>query len=128
MKRYDPDVPPVSKEWLALDDDEKAFLVEQYHREARVKLPKRARGLHAVIHVVVENQVALEDQTVVIETLARLISEGLTRHEGIHAIGSVLVGYMHDLFNEKEPPSEQHARYYAALQDLTVQKWRESFS
>jgi hypothetical protein len=124
MERYDPDVSPPSKDWLALANDERTFLVEQYHRDARVRLPKRARAFHAVIHTVVENQLALEDQTIVRETLARLISEGLTRHEGIHAIGSVLVGYIQDRFNEKQPFSEQHAPYYAALKDLTAQKWR----
>ena len=124
MERYDPDVSPAPKEWLALDDDEKTLLVEQYHRDTRIKLPKRARAIHAVIHTVVENQLALKDQTIVRETLARVISEGLTRHQAIHAIGSVLIAYIHECFNEDQPASEEHAPYYAALKDLTAQKWR----
>jgi hypothetical protein len=124
MERYDPDIPPLPKEWLALDDDERTFLVEQYHRDARIKLPKRARAVHAVIHTVVENQLALEDQVIVRDTLSRIVSEGLTRHEAIHAIGSVLVAYFHERFNEEQPASEDHSGYYASLKDLTAEKWR----
>ena len=125
MERYDADVPPVATEWLALDADERTLLVERYHREARIKLPKRARSFHALIHTIVENQLSLEDQAVVRETLARLSSEGLTRHEAIHAIGSVLVGYFHDLLGKNKPTPQEHAPYYAALRDIDAKKWRE---
>jgi hypothetical protein len=47
---------------------------------------------HAANHVIVENQLAMGDATVVPATLARLMQEGLDRHDAIHAIGSVLVG------------------------------------
>jgi hypothetical protein len=53
-----------------------------------VRLPNAQ--LHAVIHVVVENQLALGEE-VVVETLARLQREGLGRHDGVHAIGSFLL-------------------------------------
>jgi hypothetical protein len=46
--------------------------------------------LHAVMHVIIENQVALGDEVPAQRTLRRLMAEGLDRHQGIHAISSVL--------------------------------------
>lgn len=124
MDRYDPEVAPDSREWLALDESERLLLVEEYHRDARISLPRRARRLHATIHTIVENQLALEDQTIIRLTLQRLMEAGLTRHEAIHAIGSVLSEHIYDLLRAKSLPAEGHAPYYAALQQLTVEKWR----
>ncbi len=126
MDRYDPEVASDSREWLALDESERLLLVEQYHRETRIRLPRRARRLHATIHTIVENQLALEDQSIVRATLQRLMGAGLTRHEVIHAIGSVLTEHIYDLLQTKSLPAEGHAPYYAALQQLTAEKWRGS--
>ena len=125
MERYDPKIAPDSKEWLALDEGERALLVEQHHRDARIELPKRARSVHAMIHTVVENQLALDDQTIVRRTLERLMRDGLARHQAVHAIGSVLIEYVHDLLHSKTPSTGDHAPYHAALQQLTPEKWRD---
>jgi hypothetical protein len=124
MPHYDPDVAPDASEWLALDEQERMLLVERYHRDNRIRMPRRARTLHAAIHAVVENQLALEDQAIVRDTLARLMLEGLTRHDAVHAIGSVLLGYLNDRMNEGQAASDEHAQYYAALRELTAKKWR----
>lgn len=124
MDRYDPEVAPNSRDWLALDEGERVLLVEEYHRVARISLPRRARRLHATIHTIVENQLALEDQTIVRATLQRLMEAGLTRHEAIHAVGSVLTEHIYDLLHAQSLPAEGHAPYYAALQQLTIEKWR----
>ena len=126
MNRYDPEVAPDASEWLVLDEGERLILVEEYHRDARISLPRRARRLHATIHTIVENQLALEDQTIVRATLQRLMDAGLTRHEAIHAIGSVLSEHIYDLLHMESLPAEGHAPYYAALQQLTLEKWRGS--
>lgn len=126
MDRYDPEVAPDSTEWLALDETERLVLVEDYHRDARIPLPRRARQLHATIHTIVENQLALEDQKIVRATLQRLMEAGLTRHDAIHAIGSVVTEHIYDLLHMESLPPEGHAPYYAALQQLTVEKWRGS--
>ncbi len=124
MDRYDPEVACDSREWLALDESERLLLVEEYHRDARISLPRSARRLHATIHTIVENQLVLEDQTIVRATLKRLMDAGLTRHDAIHAIGSVLTEHIYDLLHMENLPPEGHAPYYAALQQLTVEKWR----
>ena len=124
MNRYDPEVAPDSREWLALDEGERLVLVEDYHRDARISMPRRARRLHAAIHTIVENQLVLEDQTIVRATLQRLMEDGLTRHDAIHAVGSVLSEHIYDLLHMESLPAEGHAPYYAALQQLTAENWR----
>jgi hypothetical protein len=86
--QYDPHEHTDSDAWLALDESERMRLVERYHRRQRIRLPNET--IHAVIHVIVENQVAIGDEFPVRAVLHRLIKEGLDRHEAIHAIGSVL--------------------------------------
>jgi hypothetical protein len=54
--------------------------------------PSPAADAHATIHVVVENQVAL-GEAVVIDALARLRADGLTRLDAVHAVGTVLAGH-----------------------------------
>ena len=123
MDQYDPQVAPDSKDWLALDEGERILLVEEHHRDARVPLPKRARTLHASVHVVVENQLALADEPVV-RALDRLVREGLSRHDAVHAIGSVVAEEIYVLLKEQDIPDTARTRYYAAIEQLTAASWR----
>ena len=126
MNGYDPDITPDAKEWLALDEGERLALVEGYHRDARIALPRTARRLHATIHTVVENQLALNDEPVV-RALGRLMKEGLSRHDAIHAIGSVIAEHVNDLLELKDVPDTSRARYYAAIARLTMAEWHKNF-
>ena len=63
MTRYDPDTSPAPQNWLQSDEGERIQSVTTYHRRQRIKLPNEQ--LHAVIHVIVENQLALGEQVVV---------------------------------------------------------------
>jgi hypothetical protein len=75
-------------------------------------------------HVVVEDQLALEG-TVVVETLARLKSEGLNRHDALHAIGSLLAADLFELMQENsETTGGAYLRYLERLRKLTVNNWR----
>jgi hypothetical protein len=62
MKIYDPLKPPKPEEWQSMDEQQRLDLVESFHRRARIRLPDAK--VHAVIHAVVENQVALGDDFV----------------------------------------------------------------
>ena len=125
MDRYDPEMSPAGEDWLETDEGERILLVEEYHRDARISLPKRARKLHATMHVIVENQMASNDEPVV-RALGRLMKEGLSRHEAVHAIGSVVAEEIYDLLKEHDPPETARARYYAAIERLTAATWRAS--
>ncbi|HXW26084.1 MAG TPA: hypothetical protein VEK73_15175 [Xanthobacteraceae bacterium] len=125
MERYDPLTAPDPAEWQSLDEDERLELVEDFHRRARIRLPKAKA--HAIIHVIVENQIALGDEIPVKRTLERLITEGLDRHQSIHAVGSVLVGHMNDLLRPgAEPAADPNRSYYIALDNLTAEDWLRS--
>ena len=122
IERYDPHHAPDPEAWLALDEGERTELVRQYHRRARVRLPN-AR-LHATIHVVVENQVALGDEIPVRRTLERLRAEGLDRHDAVHAVGSVLAKRIYELLKEGLPAGDPNEPYWAELESLTAEGWR----
>jgi hypothetical protein len=122
MDSYNPEHAPVGNEWLEIDEDERLMLVEQYHRDARIRLPKSARRVHATIHTIVENQLALNDEPVV-KALDRLMREGLTRHDALHAIGYLVSEQIYDILKHNETPDASKARYYAAIERLTAAAW-----
>ena len=126
MKRYDPDVPPAAVEWLALDEQHRIQLVEAYHRAAREKVPNHTA--HAAFHVIVENQIAegLESAARAVE---RLMTQGLVRHEALHAIGSVVAEHFFETMNTKGEglASTMQARYDAAVERLTAEAWRHKY-
>ncbi len=116
MNAYDPDTPLSPVDWLQTDDGDRVELVASYHRRKGIQLPDSQ--LHSVIHVVVENQLAL-GEAVVVHTLARLQAEGLGRHDALHAIGSVLAADLYELMHEESAStSEARSRYLEGLTKL----------
>jgi hypothetical protein len=75
----------------------------------------------------VENQVLLGDETPVASTLERLMSEGLSRHDAIHAIGTVLAPVILDIL-KNEIRSEPNLVYYERLRELTAEGWLSEYS
>ena len=122
MERYDPDDASIPDEWLALDEGVRINLVERFHSDARIPLPNLLA--HAAFHVVVENQLALPDQVLVRDTLQRLISEGLSRHDAVHAIGSIVAVRVHKLLQPGARTTDSEVEYHAKLQRLTAKRWR----
>jgi hypothetical protein len=120
--RYDANDQPHSASWLELDENDRVDAVMDYHRRAKVKVENLE--LHAMTHVVVENQVALGEATPVPATLNRLMQEGLDRHEAIHAIGSILMSIVFDVSQEPDVGGDINARYSRELATLTAAGWR----
>jgi hypothetical protein len=108
------------EQWGALDEDQRIELVVEYHREARIVLPDE--HIHALMHVIIENQIALGDKTPVAGTIRRLLNEGLDRHDAIHAIASVLVNFMFERTHGADDGRGNDV-YYAELKQLTADKW-----
>ena len=121
MEFYDPLKTPDPDEWLALDEGERALLVEEYHKEEGVDLPNSR--LHAYIHAVVENQLALEEPPQILGTLERLLGDGLDRHEAIHAIGSVLSEQIFKIMKNPSKNADPAGAYNEGLKELTAEKW-----
>ena len=123
LLRYDPHEQINSDAWLALDESERTRLVVRYHRLQRIRLPNET--VHALIHVIVENQVALGNAFPVKGVLFRLMSEGLNRHEAIHAIGSVLSKTLFTVMNEQNVGGDLNADYMEKLTSLSAESWRK---
>jgi hypothetical protein len=122
LMRYDPHEDIDSDAWLALDESEREQLVVRYHRRQRIRLPNET--VHALVHVMVENQVALGDSFPVREVLLRLMSEGLDRHEAVHAIGSVLSSTLFTAMREKDADRDLNSDYIEKLKSLSAESWK----
>ncbi len=129
MGEYDPERGPDPEWWLSLDESERMNLVQGSPRNDE-ELP--GSRLHAAIHLVVENQIAMGDKTPVAATLERLLAEGLGRHDAIHAIGSVLAKHIRQSTEYDssaavgvDEPSESYVR---ELLGLRAVKWRGQMS
>jgi len=121
MQKYDPMLDPDPEQWELLDEAERVDLVIGYHQEAGIEAPNVES--HALLHVVVENQIALGEETPVEAALRRLLDEHLDRHDAIHAIAGVLVNYMFALM-QGEDGGQGNEEYYAEIEKLSAEKWR----
>lgn len=120
--RYDADRQPDSEAWLGLDEEERIDIVMAYHRQKRVRLENAK--VHAVAHVIVENQIALGSPPLVTTTMSRLMQEGLDRHDAIHAVGSVILGALFDAMRQPGKASDLSPEYNSRLAALTAASWR----
>ena len=125
MNTYDADRAPEPQAWLGLAEDTKIDLVVAYHRRRHPRTP-RVR-LHATFHTIIENQLAA-NETVVVDTLQRLQGEGLSRHDAVHAIGSVLAAQVYDVLKHEQPASgeDPNEAYAEELRKLTAASWRNT--
>jgi hypothetical protein len=119
---YDPAKTPDPTEWLARDEQERQILVSDFHRRARIRLPNGE--LHAIFHVIIENQIALGDDLPVRRAMERLMGEGLDRHEALHAVASILTELVYDVTHGKDPGPFPQEAYNAAVEKLTAESWR----
>jgi adenosylmethionine-8-amino-7-oxononanoate aminotransferase len=96
--------------------------VEAHHRAlAADHVPTPKPRLHAAIHLVVENQLASGSPPQARRAMDRLIRAGLSRHEAVHAIASVVAEAAHGaLTGGRFDPAE----YARALDALTAEGWR----
>ena len=121
--RYNADHAPAPEEWLELDEQDRIDQVIDYHKRAKKPVGENNK-LHAAAHVIVENQAAMGDATVVPATLDRLMREGLDRHDAIHAIGSVLAGIFFDVAKNPGKQVDNNEQYRRELAELTAASWR----
>ncbi len=126
MKTYDPEIPPLPAEWLAIDEQRRTQLIESYHRAKGVKLPNVK--LHALFHAIIENQIATGVEPVV-RAMARLRTQGLSRHETLHAIASVLTDHFFEIMKNKDKSLSTNAQesYNAGVERLTAKEWRSKY-
>lgn len=122
---YDPNFEPDPQAWLALSGLERIRLAQSHHVSARVRVPNMKA--HAAMHATVENQVATGYGPSK-RAIARLQSEGLTRHEAVHAVASVVVQFIDELNTgqTEEQQSSFQSRMGQAIEGLNAQQWLSS--
>ncbi len=127
MLRYNALQQPDTHEWFDADESERLEAVMRHHAEEPDELPNEQ--VHASIHVVVENQIALEDETPVAAAIQRLMSEGLDRHDAIHAVGAILNKYLWSVMRDSEesPDENWSEKYFGEVRKISVEKWHEEF-
>jgi hypothetical protein len=122
---YDPDVDPDSARWLALEEAERLLQGKDHHKRHDALLANLE--LHVTVHVVIENQIAMGDETPTRGALERLMGEGLSRHEAVHALGSVLNDMIFAIANGAcgENAERFHTdAYNDAIARITAEDWR----
>jgi hypothetical protein len=126
MRLYDPEIAPDPEEWLELDEQERIQLVEEHHEAAGIRLPNVT--VHAAIQAIVENQIT-EGVESVVRAMARLEQEGLSRHDALHAVGSVVAEYFFSALQAGDGPTERmdQAAFDAAVERLSGRSWREKY-
>lgn len=124
---YNPEIAPEPKSWLAMPEMERMRVIKNYHVESRIKLP--SVKTHAAIHVVVENQIAIGYGPSK-RAIVRLQAEGLSRHEALHAIGTVVAelyfnAAMSPQVGESQDPQTQLKN---AIENLSAKQWKNKYS
>ncbi|MBY4678850.1 hypothetical protein [Marinobacterium arenosum] len=120
---YNPMKAPNPEAWLALDEQERIQRVKQFHMAHLEDVPAGSEDMHAMMHVVVENQLAMGEEPVPV-TLARLTRQGLDRHDAVHAVAAVLSEQMHEL-SRGEDSALSLKRFRRRLEKLTAKRWRK---
>ena len=118
LEDYNPENPVDPNQWLALDEDERAGLITDYVEENETSVGPSL--LHAHIHLAIENQIALGNETPVAETMERLVAEGLSRHDAIHAVGTCLASLFAGGSGGEQISQDS---YFDAVRKLTAQSW-----
>lgn len=123
MDAYDPSIEPDKKVWLEATENERVAAVLEFHANNDNDLDEKALIIHSSIHVIVENQLAMGVELLP-ETIAKLMRQGLSRHEAIHAIGAVISGDILEIVRgEKTEFSPK--KYRRKLEKLTAKRWRK---
>jgi hypothetical protein len=123
---YNPDNAPNPTEWLALPEQERIRVAFMFHMARRLK-SGNAKA-HAAIHVIIENQIAMGFGPTV-RAMTRLQTQGLSRHDSLHAIGSVVSSHIYEA-TRQHVETDSHtvqAAMNAAIERLDVESWRREY-
>ena len=123
---YDPGQYPSALEWLELDELTRIELIEEFHANQKIDLPNLR--VHAAIHCVVENQIA-ENFESTVQAMIRLCAEGLSRHDAIHAVGSVVAEHLFQVLKAPDPgnPGMMNEQMAKEIDCISAKQWHEKY-
>lgn len=118
---YDANQAPNPAAWLETDEALRIAAVEEYHVENEPHLLADSLLLHAAMHSTVETQLAAGDPPQIRNALARLQASGVSRHEALHALSSVLARHLYALMSHQHDFDRD--AYVRELDALTAESW-----
>ena len=119
--RYDPDEDVDAAAWLAMDESEQQHLIRRYHKRAGIRMP--STRMHAIVHGAIESQLA-EGEPVVTDAFSRMRAQGLSRHDAVHAVGSVWIRHVYEVLKNQQLFDK--GTYDADMRSLTAEEWLRS--
>jgi hypothetical protein len=119
---YDAAVDVATEAWRDLSEQERLSRVARFHNETLTpaQMPPSMQR-HAAMHVIVETQLAEDQPAEARVALRRLMAEGMSRHEAVHALGWLSTEHMRRALEAQRPVDL--AAYAADLSTLTVRSW-----
>ena len=123
---YDPSQNPSPSEWLDLSELTRIELIEAFHVNQGIDLPNLR--VHAAIHCAVENQIA-ENFEPTVQAMKRLCVEGLSRHDAIHAVGSVVAEHIFQILKAPDNGTQGRLNEQMAkdIDRITAKRWRKKY-
>lgn len=122
--KYDPTQPQDPKQWGALSEQERVKAAEEAHLPPPDGHPPIDNSrVHAALHAVVETQVAAGQPPEARRALDRLMAEGLTRHDALHAVGTVASEFLLQVLQRGQRfDAEAYAKGLRALSAQAVRR------
>jgi hypothetical protein len=124
---YDAAQAPDGARWLGWQEDERIQAVRRHHLTAPLPHPlPPSVDAHSAIHAVIETQLAQNDPPEVRRALGRLLSEGLSRHDSVHALGTAFANQVWEMTQvEGADRNFDLEGYKRELEALDAARWRE---
>lgn len=124
MVAYDAEAGPDEDAWMAADEQERIEAVREYHDALDHHPAAESMAAHAMIHAVVETQIAMEDPPETREKMEELVEAGVDRHAAIHALAAPVA---HVVYGVAQGDDDQEFNDLVAqkVSAVTVQDGRE---
>ncbi|HTJ41542.1 MAG TPA: antitoxin Xre/MbcA/ParS toxin-binding domain-containing protein [Kofleriaceae bacterium] len=118
---YDADHAPDPAAWLSAEELVRELAIGAHHDGLASHAPTPDRELHVSMHLIVENQIAGKEPPETAANVARLVADGLTRHDAIHAVASVISDEMRGVVHDGR--AFDRDRVARALAQLRARDW-----
>jgi hypothetical protein len=119
--RYNPHGKPDAEDWLAMDDGEKSILVQIYHESKGIEI--EGMQLHCLLHVVIENQLAMKIPEVV-AAYRKLRQKNVTRHNALHALMNIMGEFFFEIRKGVKMDQDANKEYFKRLKKIRASQWK----
>lgn len=120
--RYDADVNPDPVLWISTRKEERWQAIERYHVESSACFGDDV-GFHAFMHSLVEEMLMSEQMPSVGAAFARLRTEGIQRHQAIHALAYRLRNLISKLSEGAELTQDDSDAAIQEIDQMTAASW-----